>query len=957
MSFDVRMPDGTLITNVPEGTTKEEILALYQSQTTPTQSSGMSPEFSRAIETANAIKGVPSTASEYLSNSLRIAPVSGLSSSYGLVRGAMDLLNISPSDDPVKKITDLFTQPVSINPLDNPLLKATGASQILQRQEIPPTGQVLTQAAPYIQDARTQLGSLLGARTDLVPPDLTTKILGSAVETAFDPTVLATGGIPTRLAQVPGVAARRVPGAAVVGGTAEAGGELGAAIEKGITGEDTGAGRALGAVGTGTVVAAKGSAAKEVFSTGINSAKQAYNKYKIIKENPEAAEEALAVGAAKRFLGKVAEGTTVDDINALVDDFTKISAKIVDRNLPADQQGFPLFIAMSDDPTVKAAVVQFAKNPQYRKQFELELDRISQKIDENAESIFGARYVPIGNVQQVNVKNAAKVRSMIDNELDDIAARFTEPEQKLDIGTRITQLIDTRRKAAVTEQSAEYNTLAQDAKRAGATLPDVGVRSIYNFVVQNNMRDIFGKGTALDNQIMSYFAPKNNEFMPVDFDTVISLKSKINELQRKNLTPTEERKLMELENVVNTARETIPGKFNQRLKDIDLAYYERVGVPFGSQGIKDINAKKYSEQVAPVIVKSVSQFNQFSNAVGADNAAVIGRNAIMSEVYDKAIKPTGEFNPNILRAYMKKNEAVINKIPGLREELAASLIDDSILKRQRETLDQNVVVAQQRLADNFITKSIDPATGTALPSYNQLMNRMLAGREGLVTVKNSLKDVDPATSTAVRNALKAEFINKARENPDGGMSFLKDVKNKEVIEFLFGKGTAKGMEGFTYATYRQALNDIIKLSDAVANADVNKVGIQIKQQQLDSAGKFLQELGLPGLDMPFIVSTLRDRIASGFQKGVRLFSRVNQQKVADETEAKLMQLLLDRQGLKKIQAMTSEIDLTFKNPASVQRFVDTLGDLFPRYIYGSALTVVNEPPEEPPLDIQPLEME
>lgn len=39
MPFDVEMPDGTIIEDVPDGTTKDQVLALYKKQTTPTKSS------------------------------------------------------------------------------------------------------------------------------------------------------------------------------------------------------------------------------------------------------------------------------------------------------------------------------------------------------------------------------------------------------------------------------------------------------------------------------------------------------------------------------------------------------------------------------------------------------------------------------------------------------------------------------------------------------------------------------------------------------------------------------------------------------------------------------------------------------------------------------------------------------------------------------------------------------
>ena len=59
MAFDVRMPDGTVITNVPEGTTQEEILARYNaSQPTQTQPVSMTERmFGAGSPTARFLKG------------------------------------------------------------------------------------------------------------------------------------------------------------------------------------------------------------------------------------------------------------------------------------------------------------------------------------------------------------------------------------------------------------------------------------------------------------------------------------------------------------------------------------------------------------------------------------------------------------------------------------------------------------------------------------------------------------------------------------------------------------------------------------------------------------------------------------------------------------------------------------------------------------------------------------
>lgn len=912
----------------------EDATRLAQIASSMQQAPTRSPEFEAALSTAD---NVPVTTGQYTANALKLAPVSGLSSNYGLIRNALDMAGIDPTTSPLEKISNAFTkitQPRSVldRVADNPMLASTTASDILRGNQVNPLGGLYSGMQPFQSEALNALAPLTGGDPNMPAPNLTAKVIGSMIQTGADPLNLAVGGIPRTVGEV----AKRATGLGIIGGSAEIGGEIGGQIEKAITGEETGAARAISGIVSGGLTAAKGGVVTETVQTGARGVGQLYSKYKEIKADPDAAEQAMATGAAKRFLKKVSEGKTTEELNSLMDDFSKISNKITGEDLP-------LAISMADNPTMRATVANLVKtNPEFRLRYETELNKIATAIDKNAETIFGKRYTPIEGVDQVSIKNAVKVRQNIDTELDNIGNRLvSEPVD----GTRIQNLIDTRIKAARAEQSVEYKSVTDDARKAGVKLPVEGVRDIYNFVKQNKMRDIFGIGTDLDKQIISQFAPDNTGFSPVNFDTVVSLKAAINRLQRGRLEPKEARLLTELENTVNKARESIPGSYNQRLMDIDKAYYEKVGVPFSSQGIKDIDSRKYAEQVAPVIVKNQSAFNQFRAAVG-EEANVIGRNAILSEAYNKVVKD-GAINPNALRGYMKSKEKVINEIPGLKEDLTSALVDDRVLKLHRDSLDQNMKVAEKRLADNFITKSIDPQTGQALPSYTQIVNGMLQGQENIVTVKNTLKDVDQATSKAVKKALQAEFLDKARDYPDGGLSFIKDPKNKAAVDFLFGAGTKEG-----YASFRNALDNIVKLSDNVKKADVEKINVQTSQRDLDSVGTFLEQQGLPGLDAPFIASTVRDRISSMFQKGVRLLSRVNQARTKDATEAMLADVILDPQGRQKLQALNNSLDLSFKNPASVKSFVDTMSDLFPRYMYGTMSAVTNEPPAEQPIDVQ-----
>ena len=924
-----------------------ELAALArQMMEAPAPAGGVSVQGAPAeFENAPAIPFPPQEVEtgEFLANSARLAPVSGVSSLYGLFKGALNLAGIDPTVNPIDRITQMFSKPVGIDPLDNTILRMTNAGQILKGEPVPAIGQVMEAMQPGQVEALNALAPLTGARTNLVAPDLLTQFAGAGIQTALDPTALLTGA-PTTISRLIPTVASRIPGLGVVGATAEAGGEIGAAVEKAATGQDTGAFRAIGAFGTGGVVAAKGTAIKEGTLTAAQAIKQGYNKYKDIKADPAAAEKSMATGAARRLLKQATLGMTEENINKIVEDYNKISNQITGVDAP-------LFIAMADNPTFNAVVAYRAKtDPIFRQRYERELANVVNAIDQNAGAIFGTRYTPIVSPELPSLRNAIKVRQKVDQDLETIGDRFVVADDAIDIGTRITQLKDTQLKAAKKQLEIEYEALRVGSRKAGVNLPEEGVASIYNFVKENRLRDVFGKGTAIDKEILKQFEPKNNEFYPVNFETVISLKEAINKLQRGRLDPKEERLLIELENVVNKAREGIPGKWNQQLMDVDRAYYENVGVPFSAQGIRDIDSRKYAEQVAPVIVKNASAFNQFRSVVG-DEANVIGRNALLSEAYDKTVK-NGTLNPNALRAFITKKGAVIDEIPGLRQEFNLALVDDQGLKMHKATLDNNIKAAEKRLADNFIAQSIDPQTGQALPSYNQIVNNILQNRSNLVQVRSQLADVDPTTSKAVKNALKAEFVNKAREFPDGGIAFLTDIKNKDVVEFLYGMKTTEGKQipGLTYNSFRRSAEDILRLSDAAKTADISRINLQQDNKKLDAVGKALENLGLPGLDLPFLASNYRDRITSLFQKGVRIMSRVNERRTQDALNTEIDNLLFDPNGMQKLREMGNEIKFNFDNPVSIQRFVDTMTDVFPRYMYGTLITGADEPvtvtPEE-----------
>lgn len=770
--------------------------------------------------------------------------------------------------------------------------------------------------ATNVKNLQQVAAGVTGADPTAKAPGVISQFGGGVARMVTDPigfvgAPLKAGALATRTSQLTGI-----------GATVEAGGAIGAEAEQKLTGEDTGTGRALGA----TFAAIKGAPAAVVVGQALTApvsiGKQVWNKYKDVKANPTEATQAYATGSAKRLLETISDGVAAGKIDDIVDDYNRISQSINKENLP-------IMVAMSDNPVVKMEVSKLVKtNPEFKKRFETELSNLAQNVDARADLIFGSRYLPVGGIDAVSVKNVIKKRQEVDTAIENLSQKFVPTDRQENLGAAISNLVETRQKLARQEIAPVYTKIIEDAKKAGAKMPDTAVRDVYNFVVANNIRDIFGKGTAVDKQIMSVFSPQNGSFFPASFEQVDSLKKRINELQRGRLAPNEARKLNQLEDVVNAAREQIPGNFNQRLIDTDKIYYEKVGVPYSAQGIKDIDAKKYADEVAPVIVKNSSALKQFLNVSG-DAGPEIARNALLSEMYTKTFKD-GVLDSKAMQSFLNKKADVINQVPGLRDEIRKASTDVAYLKTQRKLLDESAKAAEKEIADNFVL-SVKDSKGVAVPDYRSVATRMLRDPGFYSKVNKDIGMLDTRSAKAVRNNIRSEIVDLARTNPDGGIAFLTDPRNKKTIEGVFGPG------------YQGAVKDLVKLSDALVKADVTKLTPVITTTQLDVIGK-----QVPGLDLPYITSQIRDRIASNVQKLVRIGSRIGTANLKTATDKQIADLLADPNGLEKLRNAVGK-DFSLTNPISIKKAYGVLEEIMPLYLYGAAKeSLLQDQTEEEP---------
>jgi hypothetical protein len=775
-------------------------------------------------------------------------------------------------------------------------------------------------AEKYGQQQRTA-ARVTGAR-DLRAPGPVTEILGAGVEAAADPL-----GLIGKAKILP--VAKRAVGEFVTGTAADIGGRGGAAVEEAITGEESGLGRLAGSVLAGGASTLKRETGSRVFNELLDK----YRQVKLTGSSDEAAEE-YAKGAAKRLLEFAAKEQGADSLQEIIKEAGEAAKFSTGENAP-------LLVALADNPVIRQQVIRLAKtDPAFRQQVNDTLASLGDDMRGKVEKIFGVRYEATGKGRSIfepgyvpgkeqpkglDIGNVAERREVLSQRIEDVASGFEPTKSKEEIGSRIESLIEDKKKLARQEVSPEYEALLSEARGARVEMPPDGVGTIYDFVRENNLRDIFGKNTDLDKRIMSVLAPKEFpvpgtaetvlEHLPMSFDNVESLKKAINELKRQRMSEDSLRKVMQLEEIVDEARKSIPGDFSDRLDAIDLKYYEKVGVPFGAQGVKDVDSKKYATQVAPIIVKNSESFDQFIRAVGKEDGYKIAEDSIISEIYDRAVKD-GELNPGALAKYLKQKEGIIRQIPGLEDKLRGALSDDSVLRARINQLDDAAASAQKRIADNALTKF-------EAPNYTTLARSFMTDPKSREKLLRDIGDLDADSAKAVRRTLRAEVIALADENPTGFMDYLMNPANKDALDKIFG------------SAFQPALRKVGLLSDKLAQADISKVGVAVTKEDLDPLAKLA-----PGLDIPYISSTFRDRITSLPQKVVRLMSRVNSARLLQKTDETIKELLLDPNGVQKLANVASEIDFSVDVAGRLKKLSNTLSDVMPRALYTSGKTAV-----------------
>jgi hypothetical protein len=776
-----------------------------------------------------------------------------------------------------------------------------------------------------LQKRTQQAADLVGADLSAQPSGFGEQMLGGAVGAVTDP--FGYVGMPLKV----GSAVMRGLGLSGLGASSELGAEAGAGLEKSITGEDTGIGRTIGGVGAGLGAVGTAGMLSGTYGAGKETYKRVTGRAKDIPS------------AQRKILAKIADEQGITNVDSIIDEYNRIGHQIGDRKIP-------IVVAMSDNPIVAQQVGHLAKtDPIFRQRIAKELNEITDVVDTHNTKLFGERYGDIGPVSkqisemEKSLKPVRKRITHLDNEIAKIESRVAPELDDTLLGEKMKSLVNQRRDAVKAELSPRYNALIQEGMSAGVTMPVEGTEQLYRFVKDNNIRDLFGKGTALDKAIMSKLTPKTKaarpvteqeqffgavddvptkqEFPKLTFEQVDSLKRAINKAGRQTMDADGQRKIRQLKDIFGEARETMPGDYNGRLATLDNEFYQRIGIPFSKQGIKDIDSKAYYEKVAPVLLQNKTALQDFLDVSGTDGLQ-IARNAVMSHVYKSFVKD-GSLNAASLQKYMRKNAGVIDTIPGVRKELNNAMVDQSQLMLTKDNLSRQYQVEQKKISDHFLQRYANDVTGV---DYKKMIGDVFNDHRRLSKLYKDLGKLDRSTSTAVKQSLRRELVEHAGRQSTGAYDFLTDRRNRNVVARVMGMG------------YQKSVEDSAKLFDALRRADISKLVIALEKENVTS---------IAGVTTPEITGIGRRPIVGPVQKAVLLASKAWDATRRGRFDKSMKDLFADPESMLKLKKVA---DAYRKQPVDVRMAADkaltdglrTISDVLPAYVYTSFKPVIEE---------------
>jgi hypothetical protein len=840
--MDVRLPNGVVVENIPEGTTQVEVMRRAVAGGLITQA-----EAQQALAGPRRQQLAPTTG-ELTAEAAR----TGLTNTPSLLTGLGSTLS--------NELTRL-----GINPIE---LGARVAG--LPRQEPTTAAEAFTRGEQY---SRRPLMDLVGS-TGALPSTGGERLLFGGIQAATDPgsylmgaNVLRGGITGPRLFAVP--AEQFAIGTAATGG-AELGeqtgvpglGLAGAVVAGGLTGYG---------IGTMTRVA-------DLTGKGLSVASK-----KVRDLTGTVPQDELLRDVNSRITNIFAAAAAADPAFMDVLERASKAQKGVSLKAPGGAEvQMPLSALLADNPVINNFIQNLSsRDPVFRAQYGSQFNEAKDALVKNQLRLFGdpsqvqlVGVTPADAARQVKAAEksvARQVRSLDQQIADAYKGQSIDPTT---FGTRVETLLAQKEKAARDSTKPLYKEAFDLAAKNNVVLPAAAVDDIYSFVTSETNREIFNKFPVLYGLVEKRFRPKATEpspiltaegtpatpggvaFSDVSPEALDSLKRRINADLRSTNNTDQIRFLTMLREKVGGHIDNLNPDFVNAYRNADNAYLQRVGLPFNSETIKNIDRKKFVEQIAPALIGNRTNVDELIRATGAEGER-LARDAFYDSFTTAALKD-GVIDPKAANKWLTKNGTKMQSVPGLEAELRASVNDVQALTARKNALESDF----RRVAGDQVVRS----SGFSNPQ--DLVNK-LYGDVNFTNKFMSQYGANKDTVDAVRAFMLDDIVRSA--DPIGT---LNDRTKAAVFNRVFGPA------------YAQKIQDFAVVADRLGK-DITQVsfrGETVPRTPIEQ---------LTGIPPEMILSRINSPVSGPVYAFTSLFSKYWANSVAKGTEEKLKKLLLN----------------------------------------------------------------
>ena len=462
----------------------------------------------------------------------------------------------------------------------------------------------------------------------------------------------------------------------------------------------------------------------------------------------------------------------------------------------------PLSALLANNPVIDEQIRKLsAQNPTFRAQYGAQYDAAKDALAQNQARLFGD---PSKAVVKATAPDFSNVQAMLVKSLDQQIADAYKG-QSIDpnaFGQRITNLVAKKQDAAYAEVKPLYTEAFGIAKANNVKLPAASVDDIYNTVVGAQAADVFKTFPEIYRKVQTRFRPTTTEPSPIltaegvpmrpggiefraaTVEDLDSLKREINSQLSKTSEAADIRLLSDLKARVGGHIDDLDPDFVTAYRNADKAYLQKVGLPFDSATLAAMDRKKFVEQVSPVIIGSKSQVLDFINATGDDGVKVV-RDAFTDAFTTAALK-NDMLDPKAAAKWLKKNQGGVSLVPGLREELDASISNVQRLIDKRTQLNADF----QRVAGEQILSK----EGVRGPQ--ELVNRMY----GDINFTNRFMTQYRTDKDSV-GAVRAFMLDDIIKSGDP-VAMLSDRNRAAIFNRVFGPKYAQDVRDFAVASGR-----------------------------------------------------------------------------------------------------------------------------------------------------------